>query len=148
MQRGQQQQQQQLQQWQQQSAQNAQQFSRQMQAQHDQFMHDQAVRQTMHEQFLATMQRGTDASTARTQQSMNARSTAASDWVGYALDQKTVADPNTGQISKVSNSYTHTWVDSTGKTTYQTNDSNANPNGVLPGNWTQQQTVHGDGTPQ
>ena len=102
----------------------------------------------MHEQFLATMQRGTDASTARTQQSMNARSTAASDWVDYALDKKTVADPNTGQISKVSNSYTHTWVDSTGKTTYQTNDSNANPNGVLPGNWTQQQTVHGDGTPQ
>jgi hypothetical protein len=127
---------------------NTQQFSRQMQAQHDQFMHDQAVRQTMHEQFLATMQRGTDASMARTQQSMNARSTAASDWVDYALDKKTVADPNTGQISKVSNSYTHTWVDSTGKTTYQTNDSNANPNGVLPGNWTQQQTVHGDGTPQ
>jgi hypothetical protein len=35
-------------------------------------------------------------------QSMNARSTAASDWMDYAQDQRTVADPNTRQISKVS----------------------------------------------
>ncbi len=119
-----------------------------MAAQQQQFNHDQAVRQQMHEQFLASMQRSTDASMARTQQAMNARGTAASDWVDYSLDQKTVADPNTGQISKVSNSYTHTWVDSTGKMSYQTNYSGANPNGVLPGNWTEQQTVHGDGTPQ
>jgi hypothetical protein len=117
-----------------------------MQAQQQQFNHDQAVRQQMHEQFLATMQRGTDMSMARTQQSMNARSTATSDWVDYALDQKTVMDPNTGQVSKVSSSYTHTWVDSTGEVSYQTNDPNANPNGVLQGNWTQQQQVHGDGS--
>ena len=85
---------------------------------------------------------------ARTQAAMNARSTATSDWVDYALDQKTVADPNTGQISKVSNAYTRTWIDDTGKVSYQTNDPNANPNGVPPGNWTQQQTVHGDDTPR
>jgi hypothetical protein len=138
----------QRQQTQQMMAQNMAQSNARMQAQQQQFNHDQAVRQQMHEQFLATMQRGTDMSMARAQQSMNARSTAASDWVDYALDQKTVVDPNTGQINKVSNSYTHTWVDSTGKTSYQTNDPNANPNGVLPGNWTQQQTVHGNGTPQ
>jgi hypothetical protein len=118
-----------------------------MQAQQQQFNHDQAVRQRMHEDFLATMQRGTDMSMARTQDGMNARSTAASDWVDYALDQKTVLDPNTGQITKVSSSYNHTWIDSTGKTSYQTNDPNANPNGVLPGTWTQQATVHGNGTP-
>ncbi len=118
-----------------------------MQAQQQQFNHDQAVRQQMHEQFLATMQRGTDMSMARTQANMNARSTSTSDWVDYALDQKTVADPNTGQVSKVSNSYTHTWVDSTGTVSYQTNDPNANPNGVLQGNWTEQQQVHGNGTP-
>jgi hypothetical protein len=136
------------QQAQQMMAQNIQQSNARMQAQQQQFNHDQAVRQQMHEQFLATMQRGTDMSMARAQQSMNARSTAASDWVDYALDQKTVADPNTGQITKVSSAYTHTWVDSSGKVSYQTNDSNADPNGVLPGNWTQQQTVHGNGTPQ
>jgi hypothetical protein len=128
-------------------AQMRQQSQAQMQAQQQQFNHDQAVRQQMHEQFLATMQHGTDMSMARANPSMNARSTAASDWVDYALDQKTVMDPNTGQINKVSSSYTHTWVDSTGKTSYQTNDANANPNGVLRGTWTQQQVVHGNGTP-
>jgi hypothetical protein len=127
-------------------AQMRQQSEAQMQAQQQQFNHDQAVRQQMHEQFLATMQRGTDLSMARANANMNARSTAASDWVDYALDQKTVMDPNTGQINKVSSSYTHTWVDSTGKTSYQTNDPNANPNGVLQGTWTQQQVVHGDGS--
>ena len=49
-----------------------------MQAQQQQFNHDQAVRQQMHEDFLATMQRGTDMSMARTGDAMNARSTAAS----------------------------------------------------------------------
>jgi hypothetical protein len=117
-----------------------------MQAHQQQFNHDQAVRQQMHEDFLATMQRGTDMSMARTQANMNARSTATSDWVDYALDRRTVADPNTGQITKVSSSYNNTWVDSTGKTSYQTNDPNANPNGVLPGSWTRQTVVHGDGT--
>jgi len=117
-----------------------------MQASAQRFAHQQATQQQMHEQFLATMQRGTDMSMARTQQNMNARSTAASDWVDYALDQTTVMDPNTGQINKVSSSYNNTWVDSSGKTSYQTNDPNANPNGVLPGSWTRQTAVHGDGT--
>ena len=95
---------------------------------------------------MATMQRGTDMSMARTEVSMNARSTAASDWVDYALDQRTVMDPNTGQVSKVSSSYSYTWVDSSGRNSYQTNDPNANPNGTLQGNWTKQQVVHGNGT--
>lgn len=140
--------------WMQRSQQQAQQFmdaqrqasNARMQAQSQQFQHDQAVRQQMHEQFLATMQRGTDMSMSRTQQSMKARSTATSDWVDYALDRQTVRDPSTDQVSKVSSSYSYTWVDSTGKTSYQTNDPNANPNGVLQGNWTQQKVVHGDGS--
>ncbi len=111
-----------------------------------QFDHDQAVRQQMHEQFLSTMQRGTDMSMARAQAGMNARSTAASDWVDYALNQRTVMNPGTGQLSKVSSAYSYTWVDSTGQHSYQTNDPNANPNGTVPGNWTKQQVVHGDGT--
>ena len=85
-------------------------------------------------------------SMARTQDSMNRRSTATSDWVDYALDRQTVVDPNTGQMNKVSSSYNQTWVDTTGKTSYQTNDVNANPNGVLPGTWTKQTVTHGDGT--
>ena len=117
----------------------------QRQAQQQQFNHEQAVRQQMHEQFMATMQAGTDRSIARTQAAMNARSTAASDWVDYALDRQTVMDPATGQIAKVSSSYSYTWIDNTGHS-YQTNDATANPNGSRTGIWTQQQVVHGDGT--
>lgn len=109
------------------------------------FNQDMATQSRMHQDFLATMQRGTDMSMARANASMNARSTAASDWVDYALDQQTVTNP-AGGVSKVSSAYSTTWVDSTGKTSYQTNDVNANPNGVLPGSWTKQTVTHGDGS--
>jgi hypothetical protein len=118
----------------------------QLSASHEQFMQSQASRQRMHEAFMASMQRGTTMSMNRTQQNMNARSTAASNVVDYALDQQTVRDPNSGQVNKVSSQYSYTWVDSTGKTSFQTNDPNANPNGSLNGNWSRQQVVNGDGT--
>jgi len=118
----------------------------QRQASANQFAHDQAVRQQMHEQFLATMQRGTDMSMARAAQVANTNHTIASDWVDYSLDRQTVLDPNTGQLSKVSSSASYTWIDSSGHTSFQTNDVNADPNGTLRGTWTRQQVVHGDGT--
>ena len=117
-----------------------------MAASRQMFQQSMALQSQMHQQFMATMQRGTDMSMAQAGASMNARSTAASDWVDYALDQQTVMDPGTGQLSKVSSANSYTWVDSTGKTSYQTNDVNANPNGVLQGTWTKQQVVHGNGT--
>ncbi len=110
------------------------------------FDHDQAVQLQMHNQFLATMQHGTDLSMAREQAGMNARSTSASDWVDYSLNRQTVVNPGTGQLTKVSNAYNYTWVDSTGRNSYQTNDPNANPNATMTGNWTKQQVVHGDGS--
>jgi hypothetical protein len=118
----------------------------QRQASAQQFNHDQAVRQQMHEQFLATMQRGTDMSMAHAAQVANTNHTIASDWVDYSLDRQTVLDPNTGQLSKVSSSSSYTWIDSSGHTSFQTNDVNADPNGTLQGTWTRQQVVHGDGT--
>ena len=49
-----------------------------------------------------------------------------------------------GGTVKVSSAYSQTW--SNGKNQwFQTNDPNANPNGVLPGNWTQDVKVHGNG---
>jgi hypothetical protein len=117
-----------------------------MKAQYQQFQQSMAAQAQMHQQFMAQMQAGTDASMARAQASSDARSTAASDWVNYALDQQTVLDPSTGQVSNVSSAYTYTW--SNGSTSYQTNDSNANPNGAMPGTWTQTQQVHGNGTPK
>jgi hypothetical protein len=117
-------------------------------ASHQQFMQSQATNQRLHEEFLGTMQRGTDLSMARAGQAMQARSTSASNIVDYALNQQTVRDPNTGQVSKVSSANTYTWLDNTGKVGYQTSDGLANPNGVLPGTWTRQEVVNGDGTPR
>jgi hypothetical protein len=112
-----------------------------------QFQQSQDLRQHMHEQFMATMQRGTDQSLARSAQIANTNHTIAQDWADYALDRQTVRDPNSGQVSKVSSASSYTWVDETGKTSYQTNDVNADPNGTLRGTWTRQQVVHGDGSP-
>ena len=117
-------------------------------ASNEQFQQSQATRQRMHEEFLSTMQRGTNMSMNRTGQAMQARSTATSNVVDYALDRQTVRDPNSGQVNKVSSQYSYTWVDNSGKTSYQTNDPNANPNGSLQGNWSRQQVVNGDGTPR
>jgi hypothetical protein len=78
----------------------------QMQAQHDRFEQNQAVNQRMHDEFLNTMQRGTDMSMARTQQSMNSRSTATSDWVDYSLDRQTVMDMRNGATYKLPNQVT------------------------------------------
>jgi len=112
-----------------------------------QFQQSQDLRQHMHEQFMATLQRGTDQSLARSAQIANTNHTIAQDWVDFSLDRQTVRDPNSGQISKVSSASSYTWVDETGKTSYQTNDVNADPNGTLKGTWTRQQVVHGDGSP-
>ena len=79
-----------------------------------------AVQQQQHDQFLATMQAGTDRSIANANAARNARSTAASDVVDYALDRQTVMDTNTGVIHKIPDQVT--------------------PGGTL-------QKVHGDGTP-
>jgi hypothetical protein len=118
-----------------------------MKASNDQFQQGQATRQRIHDDFMSTMQRGTDMSMHQAAQVANTNHTIASDWTDYSLDQQTVRDPNTGQVSKVSSSNSYTWVDASGKTAYQTNDVNANPNGTLQGTWTRQQVVHGDGTP-
>lgn len=82
--------------------------------------HTMAVQQEEHDQFLATMQAGTDASMARAGAAMNARSTAASDVVDFALDRQTVMNTQTGAIYKI-------------------------PNQVTPGG--NLQKVHGNGTP-
>ena len=114
-----------------------------MQQQHDEFDRAQAVRSQQHQQFMATMQEGTDRSMARAAEAANSRHAIAQDWCDYALDRQTVTGP--GGTVKISNAYTQTWTDGSGNY-YQTNDPNTNPNGVLRGNWSQTTQVHGDGT--
>ncbi|MBD5633045.1 MAG: hypothetical protein IAI49_01090 [Candidatus Eremiobacteraeota bacterium] len=109
------------------------------------FEHSMALQQHEHEQFMNQLQSETDASMNRTARAMNARSTAASDWTDYALDQQTVT--GSGGTVKISNSYSQTWSNGQGDY-YQTNYTDVNPNGSLPGNWTRQTVVHGNGTPR
>jgi hypothetical protein len=107
-----------------------QQFSQMMAQNHAEFMQEQESR------FQSAM------NNANAQ--MNAQSTSASDWVDYALNQQTVAGP--GGTAKVASGYSQTWTD--GTQWYQTNDPNANPNGVLQGNWSLTTQVHGNGQAQ
>jgi hypothetical protein len=88
-------------------------------AEQERYRQQAAVQQQTHNEFMETLQRGTDMSMQRTADAMQARSTATSDWVDYALDRQTVRDVNTGQTGKISNQVT--------------------PGGSL-------QKVHGDGT--
>jgi len=120
--------------------QQGQDIARAAQARQDAFMQGQAMRQRQHEEFLSTMQRGTDMSMRRTQDSMNQRSRMAGDWADYALDLQKRRDPGTGAISKDSSRYSYSWVDEAGHH-YQTNDINDNPNGKGTGNWTMQENV-------
>lgn len=116
-------------------------------ARYQQFQQTQATNQRLHEQFLSTLQRGTDMSMARSAANMQAQTTATSNIVDYALNQQTVRDPNTGVLNKVSSGLAYTWADGTGRG-FQTSDPNANPNGTFSGTWTRQQVVNGDGTPR
>jgi hypothetical protein len=107
--------------------------------QFDDFM---ATSQRNHEAFMAQQESSFHSSMNNANAAMNARTTAASDWVDYALDQQTVT--GSGGTVKVSSSYSHTWSNGMNEW-YQTNNTNANPNGVLYGNWTEDTKVHGNG---
>jgi hypothetical protein len=97
---------------------------------------------SQHAAFMQEQESSFRSSMNNANSAMSARSTAASDWVDYALDQTTVT--GAGGTVKVSSAYSQTWSNGLGQW-YQTNDPNANPNGVLQGNWTPPTVVHGNG---
>ncbi len=97
-----------------------------------------------HAAFMQQQESQFDSAMNNANAEMNAQSTAASDWVDYALDQQTVSGPS--GAANVSSAYSQTWTN--GSQWYQTNDPNSNPNGVLQGNWTLTTPVHGNGTPK
>lgn len=114
---------------------------------HQAFMEKQESSFRIHEAQMAQSASSFHSAMNNAQASQNARTTAASDWVDYSLDQQTVTGQ--GGTVKLSSAYNQTWSSTTGNQTtwYQTNDPNANPNGVLPGNWTADTKVHGNGQP-
>jgi hypothetical protein len=101
--------------------------------------------QAEHQAFMQQQESQFESAMNNANASMNAQSTAASDWVDYSLDQQTVMSSD-GTLAKVSSAYSQTWTN--GTQWYQTNDPNSNPNGVLSGNWTQTTQVHGNGAPK
>ncbi len=114
---------------------------------HEAFMQQQDSQYRTHQAQMAQSASSFHSAMNNANNAMNARSTSSSDWVDYALDQQTVTGQ--GGTVKVSSAYTQTWSSTVGNQTtwYQTNDPNTNPNGVLPGNWTQDTKVHGNGQP-
>ena len=111
---------------------------------HEAFMQQQESSFRKHEAAMAQQASSFHSSMKNANDAMNARSTATSDWVDYSLDQQTVT--GSGGTVKVSSSYGQTWSNGQNQW-YQTNDPNSNPNGVLPGNWSQDTKVHGNGQP-
>jgi hypothetical protein len=109
------------------------------------FQQNMARSAAQHQAFMQQQESSFRSSMNNAISSMNARSTATSDWVDYALDQQTVTGP--GGTVKVSSAYSYTWSNGQGQW-YQTNNPNANPNGVLDGNWSQTTVVHGNGQPE
>jgi hypothetical protein len=106
------------------------------------------IQQTMnrnHEAFMAQQESQFQSAMKGANDTMNARTTAASDWVDYSLDQQTVY--GSGGLAKVSSSYSQTWSNGQNQW-FQTNNPNSNPNGTLYGNWTRDTKVHGNGQPQ
>jgi hypothetical protein len=97
-----------------------------------------------HQAFMQQQESQFESAMNNANASMNAQSTAASDWVDYSLNQETVMNPD-GSTTKVTAGYSETWTN--GTQWYQTDIPNSNPNGVLAGNWSPTAQVHGNGTP-
>ena len=97
-----------------------------------------------HQAFMQQQESQFESAMNNANASMNAQSTAASDWVDYSLDRETVMNPD-GSTTKVTAGYSETWTN--GTQWYQTDIPNSNPNGVLAGNWSPTTQVQGNGTP-
>ena len=114
---------------------------------YQQFQKNMAASQAEHQAFMQQQEESFNHFQANMAVQRQARGNSASDWVDYALDRQTVAGPD--GISKVSNQYSHVWTSQSGNDEqyFTTNDPNANPNGVLSGDWTENAKVHGNGQP-
>jgi len=106
-------------------------YDAQLRAQQNEFERQQQVQQIEHDQFLSTMQRGTDLSLKESAELANREHTIISDWVDGILGQQTVRDPASGDTMKVPSG----WHNSATNQSFLSPDPNANPNGVLDGTW-------------
>ena len=103
-----------------------------------------------HQAGMEELQRSTDSSMRNANNSMNARTTAASDWRDYAADQQTVSGAN--GTYKTSSQYSNVWSSPVGPAlsdgrTFGSTDNTVDPNTSTDNTWTQDTKVHGNGQP-
>jgi hypothetical protein len=99
---------------------------------------------------MEQIQRSTDSSMRNANNSMNARSTSASDMEDYSLNQQTVSGAN--GTYKTSSQYSNVWSSPVGPAlsdgrTFGSTDNTVNPNSATDNTWTQDTKVHGNGQP-
>jgi hypothetical protein len=97
---------------------------------------------------MEEIQRSTDSSMRNANNSMNARTTAASDWRDYAADQQTVSGAN--GTYKTSSQYSNVWSSPVGPPlsdgrTFGSSDNTVDPNTATDNAWTKDIKVHGNG---
>lgn len=103
-----------------------------------------------HQAGMEELQRSTDSSMRNANNSMNARSTAASDMEDYSLNQQTVSGAN--GTYKTSSQYSNVWSSPVGPAlsdgrTYGSMDNTTDPNTATDNTWTKDTKVHGNGQP-
>ncbi|HEY3988524.1 MAG TPA: hypothetical protein VGM02_04440 [Acidobacteriaceae bacterium] len=103
-----------------------------------------------HQAGMEELQRSTDSSMRNANNSMNARSTAASDMEDYSLNQQTVSGANS--TYKTSSQYSNVWSSPVGPAlsdgrTYGSTDNTTDPNTATDNTWTKDTKVHGSGQP-
>jgi len=112
-----------------------------MKAQYNSFNQAQDMRQEQHQQFMDTLQRGTDMSMKQAAATADASHRAAGDWADYSLGLQKRLNPATGEISKDSAAYTYSWISDNGAH-FESNDPNDNPNGNGNTTWTLSQKAY------
>jgi len=115
---------------------------------HRQFVDSSARLKQEHEAGMEQIQRQGQDAIANDRATVNAMSTAASDWRDYAADQQTVTGAN--GTYKTSNQYSNVWSSPYGPAlsngrTFGSTDNTLNPNSATDNSWTQDTKVHGNG---
>jgi hypothetical protein len=117
---------------------------------HQQYVDSSARLSAEHHAGMEQLQRSTDSSMRNANNSMNARTTAASDWRDYAADQQTVSGAN--GTYKTSSQYSNVWSSPVGPAlsdgrTFGSSDNTVDPNTATDNTWTEDTKVHGNGQP-
>ena len=100
--------------------------------------HTQAVRQKMYQQFDRTMHLGLERAQQQAAERAYAGGSLAPDWVDLQLDPD-LLDGRDDDPAGVVSIQRNTWKDETGKNSFDAWDVDANPNGILAGEWTSTQ---------